>query len=402
MNPERARKGAPGAILVAGLLVSCTVLGLAGIDLVLPAVPMLPEFLGGSISQSQMVLATFAAGSGVGLLLFGELGARIEHRRLLLGGLIAYGVISAAAALSSSLTLLIALRFLQGVAASAAAVVTPGMVRQLFDEQGALRALGALGSIEALAPAIAPVIGVWLLSAYGWTASFWVTAVLALLLAALVAAAGRRVPEVPGNPSPMGYLLLLKNPVFQRYALSQGFSLGSLLVFVFAMPTVFVVALGGAIQDFIIMQILGISSFIVAANLSSRLVQRFGAETMIWSGSLLMFLGALLLLTYGLLGGREPPTIWLLFLPFNIGIGLRGPPGFFRALQASAGDDGRASALVVLWIMLVTAGGTATLAPLVAQGLWPATVAAAALSLVSLIILKSLPSLDERPDLNPT
>ncbi|MDP5053333.1 MAG: MFS transporter [Congregibacter sp.] len=383
------------AIGVAALLVCCTVLGLAGTDLVLPAVPTLPNVLGGTVAHAQLVLATFAAGTGVGLLLFGELGSFVDHRRMLASSLLAYALLSVAAAMAGSLDLLIALRFLQGVAASCAAVVTPGMVRALFDEQGALRALGALGSIESLAPAIAPIIGVGLLSAYGWSASFWVTAVAALALCILVFFSKSYIPAVPQNPSRLGYWTLLQNPVFQRYAISQGFSLGSLLVFVFAMPTVFVVAFDGDIRQFIIMQLVGISTYIVAANLSSHLVQRFGAEKTIFWGSMLALLGSIAMLAYSLFGGREAWVIWLLFLPFNMGFGFRGPPAFYRSLQASDGDDARASALVILYVMMITAAATALISPFVASGLWPAALAAMLLGAVSLLVLPLLPALVE-------
>ena len=51
-----------------------TVVALAGTDLVLPAIPSLPEHLGGDLQPSQWVLAAFAAGTGVGLLVYGEAG----------------------------------------------------------------------------------------------------------------------------------------------------------------------------------------------------------------------------------------------------------------------------------------------------------------------------------------
>lgn len=380
-----------GAVAVLAVLVSCTVLGLAGIDLVLPAIPGLPATLGGNLPQAQLVLATFAAGSGVGLLLFGELGARFDHRSMLTLALVAYALLSAASAQAISIEMLIALRFLQGVAAACAAVVAPGMVRALFSEQAAIRALGFLGSIESLAPAIAPIIGVWLLSRYGWTGSFWVTAAGAGLLAVTVVATRSLMPPLRGKRARLGYLLLLRNTPFQRQALSQGLALASLLVFVFAMPTVFVVALGGSLRDFIIMQLIGISSFIVAANMAGHLVARFGAETTIRGGSLLALVGALTLLAYALMGGRAPIVIWVLFVPFNMGFGFRGPPAFFTALQASDGDDARASALIILYTMLFTAAGTALLAPLVELGLLPAVVAATlfgGLSLALLLVIK--------------
>lgn len=375
---------------MAALLACCTVLGLAGIDLVLPAVPGLPDALGGTLGMAQLVLAAFAAGTGIGLLLFGELGARRDHCSLLFWALVSYALLSWLGSVATSLPQLVALRFFQGIAASCAAVVTPGMLRALFPEQAALRALGVLGSVESLAPAVAPLIGVWLLALAGWQASFQVTAVLALVLAIGVALLRRAMPRVRGNAAG-GYWDLLCNLAFQRYALSQGLSVGALLVFVFGMPTVITVGLGRTIQDFIVMQVLGISTFILAANLSSHVVAWMGAEAAIFRGSLLSAAGALAMLVYALAGGRDIMVVWLLFLPFNMGIGFRGPPGFYRALQASGGDDARASALVILFIMMVTAGGTVLVAPAITDGLAPLALAALAPALFSLVVLWRLP-----------
>jgi len=49
MKNETASAGVVRRELAFGLLVSSTVLGIAGTDLVLPAVPTLPEVLGGDL-----------------------------------------------------------------------------------------------------------------------------------------------------------------------------------------------------------------------------------------------------------------------------------------------------------------------------------------------------------------
>jgi MFS transporter, DHA1 family, multidrug resistance protein len=381
------------AVAATALLIACTLLGLAGTDLVLPAVPALPAALGGSAAQAQLVLATFAAGTGVGLVLFGEIGARHDNRRLLVIALALYGLSSFAAAAAPSLPTLVLLRFLQGVAAACAAVVAPGMVRALFSPRGAMRAIGFIGSVEALAPAIAPIIGVWLLHRGGWQASFLLTGVLALTLAVVVAVTGRILPAVAARRTGHSYIVLLTNPVFHRYALSQGLALGSLLVYVFGMPVVITAGLDGTLGDFITMQLCGITTFIIAANLASRAVARFGAERVILGGSLLSLAGLAGLLAYGLAGGRDMAVVIGLFLPFNMGFGLRGPPGFYCALQASGGDDARASALVLLFVMAATAGGTALAAPLVTEGLAPLAAVALAVGFAGLACLFLLPRL---------
>ena len=76
------------------LIIAGTILGLAGTDLVLPAVPTLPEYINGTLSQAQLVLAAFTGGTAIGLLVFGELGARYDKKLLLLGTLAAYSITS--------------------------------------------------------------------------------------------------------------------------------------------------------------------------------------------------------------------------------------------------------------------------------------------------------------------
>ena len=149
------RTAAP--LLAFGLLVLGTILGLAGTDLVLPAVPSLPETLRGSQAMAQLVLAAFVAGGCIGLLAFGELGARIDQRNLLVISLAAYALVSFACMAAPSLSVLVGLRFLQGLTGSAAAVFAPGMIRAMFSEEKAVGALGFMASIESLIPALAPV-----------------------------------------------------------------------------------------------------------------------------------------------------------------------------------------------------------------------------------------------------
>jgi MFS transporter, DHA1 family, multidrug resistance protein len=379
--------------LVLGLVVASTVLGLMGTDLVLPAVPFLPEALGGDPAQAQLVLAAYVAGTCFGLLAYGALGDRFATSRLFVASLLATAAVSAACAATDGIGPLIALRALQGAVAAGPAVFAPGIVRALFDEARAVRALGLLGSIEALAPALAPILGAWLLTLGGWRLPFAVITAAALALAAAIGTAGA-LPQVGRRPRG-GYAHLLRNLAFLRYALSQAFVLGGLLTFVFGMPAVFVHALGGSLADFITMQVCGIASFMLAANVAGGLAGRLGAERVIAAGTGLAALGAAAMLAYGALGGTAPMAIAALFVPINAGLGLRGPPGFYRAVLAARGDDARGSALVVLAILAVTAGGTAAAAPLIEHGLLPLAAIALGFHLAALLCLAALPRLRE-------
>jgi DHA1 family bicyclomycin/chloramphenicol resistance-like MFS transporter len=379
--------------LAFALLLLGTTLGLAGTDLVLPAVPGLPDVLGGSAAMAQLVLAAFVAGGCVGLILFGELGARVDQRTLLVSSLVAYALVSLACALAPSLPSLVALRFLHGLSGSAAAVFAPGMIRAMFNEARAVRAIGLMGSIESIVPALAPVVGVWLLAAFGWNSSFYVIAGLSLAVAALIHAQRASLPVPPPTRGAGSYFRLLKNATYLRYALTQAFTLGGLLIFVFGAPAMMTKALGASLNAFIVMQVTGIIFFVIAANSASRLADMFGAERMILIGSVLSALGLLGLAVYGASGGTGTLVITAVFVPVNLGLGLRGPPGFFRAILASNGDDARGAALMILAILATTAIGTAIAAPFVTAGIAPLAMVAAGFSCLSVLVLLALPKL---------
>lgn len=377
------------------LILISTTIALAGTDLVLPAVPSLPAALGGDPARAQLVLAAFVAGTAAGLITFGSLGARFDQRHLLVASLVAYGGLSALALLCRSVDQLIALRLAQGFAGAAPAVFAPGMIRAVFDPGQAVKAIGLLGSIESVVPALAPVAGVWLVNGYGWRGGFVVLALVAVLAALALWSLRQALPVVRATRHQGGYRHLLRDPTYLRYALSHACTLGALLIFVFGAPAVITGSLGGTLGDFIVLQISGISFFIVAANLSGHLSARFGTERLIVAGSLTSTLGLGAILIYGLAGGAEPLVLALLFVPLNLGLGLRGPPGFYQALAASRGDDARGAALLVLCALATTAAGTAVAAAFISGGLVPLATVAALVSLTALALLAALPPLRE-------
>jgi MFS family permease len=373
------------------LIASGTVLGIAGTDLVLPAVPSLPAALGGSIEEAQLVLAAYVLGTLVGLLTFGELGARFDPRRLLVWSIALFSLASLAAVLVSSLTELIALRLLQGAFGSAPAVFAPGFLKGLYPPERTAHMFGRLGSIESLVPALAPVVGVYLLALGGWTLSFTLVGGLGLLLAVVFAVSSRWLPAAERDPgTPRSYGSILTNRAFLRHGLSQAFALGGLLVFVFGAPAVLTGPLGMTLTAFVILQVTGITTFITGANLSSGLARRFGTDEVIMAGTALVAVALLLMLAYALAGGRSLGVIVALWIPVNFGYGARGPIGFHQAILAAAGDHSRGAALVIAGILGTTAAGTALVAPFVTVGLSPLAFGAATIAVAAVVVLVAL------------
>ncbi|HET7773843.1 MAG TPA: MFS transporter [Burkholderiaceae bacterium] len=377
------------------LVMASTVLGLMGTDLVLPAIPHLPEALGTTASSAQLVLAAYVAGTCIGLLAFGALSDRVSTHRLFVGSLAATCLASLACGAADSIETLIGLRLVQGAAAAGPAVFAPALVKVMLPADRAVRALGVIGSVESLAPALAPIAGAGLLLLGGWQLSFDVLAALAALLFVAMVACGP-LPQTGRRPNGR-YTTLLRDATFLRYALSQALVLGGLLTFVFGMPAVFVRVMGGTLTDFIVMQGIGIVTFIAAANVASRAAAAYGPERVITFGTALALAGAAGQFAYALAGGGSALVIAALFIPVNSGLGLRGPPGFYRAVLAAHGDDARGSALVILFILGVTAAGTVLVSPWIGLGSAPLAGVALAFHVLALLSLVWLPRLAPEP-----
>jgi EmrB/QacA subfamily drug resistance transporter len=107
------------------------------------------------------------------LLLFGgAAGDRFGRRLLLIVGTVVFAAASAACALAPNMALLLAGRVLQGVGAAILMPNSLAILGDAFSGEARGRAIGTWASVAAMAGAIGPVIGGWLIDTVGWRAIF--------------------------------------------------------------------------------------------------------------------------------------------------------------------------------------------------------------------------------------
>ncbi len=197
-SPPQPRPRPATLALILGAL---TALGPLSIDMYLPSLPTIQRDLGTTASLTQLTLAAYFAGLGLGQLAYGPLTDRFGRKRPLYAGLTIYALASIACALSPSVEALIALRFLQAVGGAAGQVVTRAVVRDLYTGAPAAQLLSRLMLVMGVAPILAPLLGGWLLLFAGWRAIFALLAVLglgclALMLFVLPETAVKQVPRL--------------------------------------------------------------------------------------------------------------------------------------------------------------------------------------------------------------
>src|SRR5690606_7445113 len=97
----------------------------------------------------------------------GKLGDRLGRRRLILGGLTYFGLVSLAAALAPNLVLLLFFRIQQAIAGALVFPNGAALLRDVVPAQRRATRFGALGSVVAVAAASGPPLGGLLVDAIG-------------------------------------------------------------------------------------------------------------------------------------------------------------------------------------------------------------------------------------------
>ncbi|WP_407942042.1 multidrug effflux MFS transporter [Nocardiopsis codii] len=155
-------------------------------DMYLPAFPQITQDLGTSEAQIQLTLTAIMLGLAVGQLVLGPMSDAWGRRGPLLVGVAVFTVTSVLCVFVPDVTLFIVLRFVQGVAGAAGAVISRAVVRDLFEGDDAVRFFSRLALVMMLAPLLAPLVGAQLLLVGPWQVSFWVLAVMSAVSFVLV------------------------------------------------------------------------------------------------------------------------------------------------------------------------------------------------------------------------
>ena len=138
------------------------------------------------------------------LLLGGAMGDRFGRRLMLIGGTVLFALASAACALAPSLDWLLAGRVVQGVGAAMLMPNSLAILGGAFSGEARGRAIGTWAAMGAMAGAVGPVLGGWLIDSVGWPMIFLINLPLAAGAILLALKFVRDPPE--GKPAHLDLL----------------------------------------------------------------------------------------------------------------------------------------------------------------------------------------------------
>lgn len=372
---------------LAFVLGALAMLGPFSIDTVFPAFGAMARDLGSTPVAVQQTISSYLLGYALMSLFHGAISDAVGRRPVILWGTALFGLASVGCALSTDLPTLLAFRFVQGLCAGVGMIVGRAVIRDVFDGEDAQRLMSQVSMIFSIAPAIAPIVGGWILGFGDWHAIFWFLAVLSLVLGALV---WRVLPEThpPERRLPLhaglllgNYVAMLRHRRFVWLVAVTTMNFAALFLYIASAPAVVMRHLGMGEADFGWFFVPVISGMLAGAWATGRAAGRFAARTMVSAGFACCLLAAMANLAYAALApGYAYPWAILPLMLLSFGIALVFPQLMLQLLDLYPTQRGSASSMQAFLALMFQAGVAGLLSPLLSASPLHLALAAAALS----------------------
>ncbi|MRS16855.1 Bcr/CflA family multidrug efflux MFS transporter [Enterobacteriaceae bacterium RIT691] len=192
-------------------LAGLSVLGFLATDMYLPAFAAIQTDLQTPAAAVSASLSLFLAGFAFAQLLWGPLSDRYGRKPVLLTGLFIFAIGCLGMLWVRDATTLLVLRFIQAVGVCAAAVTWQAMVTDYYPAQRTNRIFATIMPLVGLSPALAPLLGSWILHHFDWQAIFATLFGITLLLMLPALRLKKPVKQYHQDETPLTFMALLRS-----------------------------------------------------------------------------------------------------------------------------------------------------------------------------------------------
>ncbi|MGS0676783.1 purine nucleoside transporter PunC [Shewanella sp. 30m-9] len=255
-----------------------SMLGFIATDMYLPAFKAIEDSMATSPSQVAMSLTFFLAGLALGQLLYGPLVERFGKRNSLIFGLVLFSVASFSLSVSDSMLVFNISRFMQALGACSAGVIWQAIVIEKYDASKAQSVFSNIMPLVALSPALAPILGAFILESMGWESIFvTLTCMSVAMILLTVWFVPSETKAVNHEKKEISYLKIFKNTKYLGNVVIFGACSGAFFSYLTVWPMVMeqhgfdATAIG---LSFIPQTIM----FVLGGYASKTLIRKVGAE----------------------------------------------------------------------------------------------------------------------------
>jgi DHA1 family bicyclomycin/chloramphenicol resistance-like MFS transporter len=271
---------------LATLLAGMSMLGPFSIDAYLPAFGVIQTSLHASAIEVQQTLTAYMLACAAMVLWHGALADTFGRRNVVLIALVVFAIGTLGCAAAHTVQYLWVFRIMQGVSAGAGVVVGRAMIRDLYSGAEAARLLSLVTMIFSIAPAVAPVMGGWIVKLLDWRSIFLSLFGYSIIL---IWFCYKRLPETlmpdkrqPFNPRYLAanYGAIFRSPLFHMKAGVVALNFCGLFLYISAAPVMLPEHLGLQPDQFGWLFIPSVSGIFLGALAANRIAGKvtFGRQ----------------------------------------------------------------------------------------------------------------------------
>ena len=294
------------------------------IDTMLPAIGTMAADLGASDPNSrQFIITSFFGGMTIGTLIWGPWSDSLGRKPAIFLGLALFAAGTVLCLVSTSFTMLLVGRFIQGFGAASPRIVSIAMVRDGTSGASMARIMSFVMTVFMLVPIMAPSIGQLVLFVANWRFIFAGLLVMGLL-AGLWLWLGQdetlpreRRSQLSGTVLLSAAGQVLKHPIAMGYTLATGCILGSFICYLGISQQLFAEQYGQGAYFAVWFGVFAVA-IAMAMILNARLVMKYGMRNLSkWALRGNIVLSALFLVAGLAFSGHPPLAVLGLYLFSN-------------------------------------------------------------------------------------
>jgi len=310
-------------------------------DMYLPALPAMMKDLGLTAQHAQFTLTTWFIGSASMPMLVGALADRWGRKPILLAGGVIYILSTVICAMTTSVSVLLFARFIQGGMVPFMMVPGYAVIHESYEQKDAVRLLALMGSISVLAPALGPLLGSIVLYFLNWEWIFWLIALWALIAILLLS---KWMPEtLPAEKrEPIHLSLLFKkygqlctNKRFMLLMCVLGFIFAGFIAWITAGPLLIIDSFHYSAVTFGLIQAGVFAVYIFANRWVKHLLEKIGMGSLILAGLFVTLSGGVFMLLFALIFPFSLYAFIMSMMIYSFGSGLCFAPLNRLVIEAS-------------------------------------------------------------------
>ena len=375
------------------LLAAVSALGPVGMQILLPALPIIKQTFDVSNDIAQLTLSLSMLAIAIGTLVYGPLSDKYGRKRVMLAGIVITLIGSIVCFVSDSIVLLISGRFIQAFGGAVGLVLARAIVRDVYGADEAARVIATLVMVMVVLPMMSPALGGELMHQFGFESVFIIIAFASAIAFVFLFL---WLPETLAKPIPfegvksmlMTFSNLFASRVFCGYAFCVTFVSVVFFSFISAAPEIMVSVLKRPPTEYGYYFIMIPAGFMTGNYVARHFGKTISIDNMIAIGASIGIIGIVLALLLQFLDMNSPVALFLPIALAVLGNGITLPNAQAAAINEFPEYAGTASGLTGFLQMSVSSVAAQAVALIFNGTVYPLLGLMLVASLISLLTFR--------------